>query len=263
MGQENKYYDTEGIIVRKVRLGEAARILTILTPSAGKVSAVAKGVCRSSSKMSGHLELFTHSQIELARGRSIDTVINCQTIQSFHHAKSDLTGSAYATYFCELSDAFSEHNLECRSLFALLGTCLARLNEDLNRAELVRCYFELQCLAESGFRPQSRVCVSCQGTIRDETNYFSLSSGGILCPFCSQYESFSFPVSLTAIKILRVLSEENLETCLRLRIKPEGFSELNLILGRFICYVLERTLRTPAWIAKVRSIGTSQALRTP
>ncbi|MCL2475441.1 MAG: DNA repair protein RecO, partial [Chloroflexi bacterium] len=123
MGTENRYYESEGIIIRKIRLGEAARILTILTPGAGKVSAVAKGVCRSKSKMSGHLELFTHSQIEFARGRNLDTVINCQTINSFYHIKGDLIGIAYATYFCELADGFSEYNMECRQMFNLLAEC--------------------------------------------------------------------------------------------------------------------------------------------
>ena len=254
MSQENKYYETEGIIVRKMRLGEAARILTILTPSAGKVSAVAKGVCRSKSKMSGHLELFTHTQLELVRGRNLDTVINCQTIHSFHLTKNDLIGSAYAIYFCELADCFSEHNLECRSLFDLLKECLTELNDNLCNAELIRNYFEMCCLSESGFRPQSRVCVNCSLKIKEELNYFSLKSGGIMCPQCAQFESFSFPLSVPAIKILRVLSEEKLDVCLRLKINSAQFFELNQILGRFISFILERTLRTPSWIAKTRTL---------
>lgn len=245
--------------MRKVRLGEAARVLTILTPHAGKVAAVAKGVCRSQSKMSGHLELFTHSQLELARGRNLDTVVNCQTINSFHHLKNNLLGMAYATYFCELADAFCERDLECHSLFLLLIQCLKQLEHNINDAELVRSYFEMHCLIESGYCPQSRLCVNCSQKIKEETNYFCLKSGGIMCPACAQFESFSFAVSVPAIKILRLLSEEKLDVCLRLKVKNEQFAELNQILGRFISFILERQLRTPSWIAKTKAVCASSS----
>ncbi|MDD5191431.1 MAG: DNA repair protein RecO, partial [Dehalococcoidales bacterium] len=63
-------YRTSGVIIRKTKLGEADRILTIYTPDLGKMDAVAKGVRRPKSKMAGHLELLTYSQINLARGRN-------------------------------------------------------------------------------------------------------------------------------------------------------------------------------------------------
>jgi len=255
MGAENRYYESEGIIVRKVRLGEAARILTILTPGAGKVSAVAKGVCRSKSKMSGHLELFTHSQIEFARGRNLDTVINCQTIHSFHHLKEDLLGVACATYFCELADSFSEHEMECRRMFNLLVECLSKLNEDSACTDTVRAYFEMQCLIAAGYCPQTRACVKCSGKIKEEPNFFSIDNGGIMCPQCTQFESRSFSISVTAIKVLRMLSEEKLEICIRLKLKPELINELNIILGRHISSILERPLKTPSWIAKAKAVS--------
>jgi len=67
-------YQTEAIIIKKTKLGEADRILTFFTPDLGKIRAVAKGVRRPRSKMSGHLELLTHSLVSLARGRNLDTV---------------------------------------------------------------------------------------------------------------------------------------------------------------------------------------------
>ena len=255
MGAENRYYESEGIVVRKMRLGEAARILTVLTPGAGKVSAVAKGVCRPKSKMSGHLELFTHSQIEFARGHNLDTIINCQTIHSFHKIKEDLMSAAYATYFCELADGFSEHDIECRKLFSLLVECLSQLNEDMAGADTVRTYFEMQCLIAGGYRPQTRTCVKCNEKIKEEMNFFSMDNGGIMCPQCAQFESRSFPISVAAIKVLRVLSEENLKTCLRLKLKPELIGELNAILGKYISFILEKPLKTPSWIAKVKAVS--------
>ncbi len=91
-------YQTEAIVIRKIKLGEADRILTLYTPQLGKIRAVAKGVRRPRSKLAGHLELLTHSLVSLARGRNLDTIIGSQTINSFLLLKSDLELGAYALY---------------------------------------------------------------------------------------------------------------------------------------------------------------------
>ena len=83
-------YQTEAIIIKKTKLGEADRILTLYTPHLGKIQAVAKGVRRPRSKLAGHLELLTHSQVSLARGRNLETITGSQTINSFLPLKSDL-----------------------------------------------------------------------------------------------------------------------------------------------------------------------------
>ena len=76
-------YQTEAIIIRKTKLGEADRILTLYTPDLGKIQGIAKGVRRPKSRLSGHLELLTHSQVTLVRGRgNLDTIIGSQTIDS-------------------------------------------------------------------------------------------------------------------------------------------------------------------------------------
>ncbi|MCL0053004.1 DNA repair protein RecO [Dehalococcoidales bacterium] len=58
-------YQTEAIIIKKTKLGEADRILTLYTPHLGKIQVVAKGVRHPRSKMAGYLELLTHSLVSL------------------------------------------------------------------------------------------------------------------------------------------------------------------------------------------------------
>ena len=69
-----RIYKTEAIVLRQNSLGEADRIVTLYTPSNGKVRAVARGVRRPKSKLSGHLELLNRVKISLARGRNLDIV---------------------------------------------------------------------------------------------------------------------------------------------------------------------------------------------
>ena len=83
-------YQTEAVIIGKMKLGEADRILTLYTPHLGKLKAVAKGVRRPKSKLAGHLEVLTYSQVSLVHGRNLDTIIGSQTINCFLPIKSDL-----------------------------------------------------------------------------------------------------------------------------------------------------------------------------
>src|SRR5512136_3128624 len=95
-------YQTEAVIIKKTKLGEADRVLTLCTPDLGKIQAVAKGVRRPRSKLAGHLELLTHSLVSLARGRNLDTIIGSQTINSFLPLKTDLSLASRALYVTEL-----------------------------------------------------------------------------------------------------------------------------------------------------------------
>ena len=76
-------YQTEAIIIKKTRLGEADSILTHYTPHLGKIQGFAKSLRKAKSKLAGHLELLTHSLVSLARGRNLDTIIGNQTINTF------------------------------------------------------------------------------------------------------------------------------------------------------------------------------------
>ncbi len=89
-------YQTVAVIIKKTKLGEADRILTLYSLDMGKIQGVAKGIRRPRSKLAGHLELLTYSQLTFGRGRNAATIIGSQTIDSFLLLKSDLDLIAYA-----------------------------------------------------------------------------------------------------------------------------------------------------------------------
>ena len=76
-------YRDEAIVLRTHKLGEADRILTLLTRQHGRVRAVAKGVRRTSSKFGSRLEPFTHVDLQLAEGRTLDIVTQAETRSPF------------------------------------------------------------------------------------------------------------------------------------------------------------------------------------
>jgi len=245
-------YQTEAIIIKKIKLGEADRILTLYTPYLGKIKAVAKGVRRPRSKLAGHLELLTHSLVSLARGRNLDTITGSQTINSFLPLKSDLQLTSYALYATELVDQFTAEHIENYPLFQLLLETLHQLCQAGNN-ELALRYFELHLLNQVGYRPQLQQCVSCRRPLEPTTNSFCPGAGGILCPSCCQSQPLTRPVSVNALKMLRLLQSSGYDIVVKLKIDPELSHQLEMVMRDYLRYLLEREVKSAAWLDTLRS----------
>ena len=244
-------YQTEAIIIKKTKLGEADRILTLYTPHLGKIQAVARGVRRPRSKLAGHLELLTHSQVSLARGRNLDTITGSQTINSFLPLKSNLELTSHALYAIELVDQFTADHIENYPLFELLLETMGYLCQAGDN-ELVLRYFELHLLNEVGYRPQLQRCVSCQATLEPTINSFCSTAGGMLCPNCSQSQLLTYPLSVNALKVLRFLQNGDYNTVSKLKINPELSRELEGVMRYYLKYLLEREVKSVAWLDTLR-----------
>jgi len=252
-------YQTEAIIIKKIKLGEADRILSLYTPHLGKIRVVAKGVRRPRSKMAGHLELLTHSLVSLARGRNLDTVIGSQTINSFLPLKSNLQLASQALYAVELVDLFTADNDENYPLFQLLIETMHNLCQG-NNNELTLRYFELHLLNLVGYRPQLGQCVSCHSPLKAITNSFSPSAGGVLCPNCHQNQFYSYSLSVNALKVLRFLQSNDDDTISQLKIGPELCQELDGVMRNYLKYLLEREVKSVAWLDTLREQTRQTAL---
>jgi len=244
-------YQTDAIIIKKTKLGEADRILTLYTPHLGKIQAKAKGVRRPKSKLAGHLELLTYSLVSLARGRNLDVITGSQTINSFLPLKSDLWLTSCALYVTELVNQFTADHIENYPLFQLLLETMEQLCQASNK-ELTLRYFELHLLNEVGYRPQLQQCVSCQLPLEPTTNSFCPSSGGMLCPNCSPSQPLTYPLSVNAQKVLRLLQSSDYNTASRLKIDAELSHELEKALSGYLKYLLEREVKSAAWLDTLR-----------
>ncbi|MDP6142367.1 MAG: DNA repair protein RecO [Dehalococcoidales bacterium] len=247
-------YQTEAVIIKKTKLGEADRILALYTPHLGKIHGVAKGVRRPRSKLSGHLELLTHSQISLIRGRNLDTIIGSQTISSFFELKSDLDLTSYALYTIELVNQFTADHIENKPLFRLLLETMQQLCQGGDNKLLLR-YFELNLLELVGYRPQLMLCVSCRLPLKPVINSFWLSAGGMLCPSCTQSQPLIYPVSINGLKVLRLLQDCDYTTTGRLIMNQELTSELEQLMRSYLRYLLERELKSAAWLDSLKQLG--------
>ncbi len=249
-------YQTEAIVIKKTKLGEADSILTLYTPHLGKIQGFARSLRKPKSKMAGHLEMLTHSQVSFARGKNLDTITGSQTINSFLPLKSNLQLTSYALYAVELVNQFTAEHIENQPLFQLLLETLEQLCQTSNN-ELVLRYFELHLLHEVGYRPQLQHCITCHRPLEPVANYFSASGGGMLCPDCRYSQPLSQPLSVNALKVLRLLQGSDYSAVNRLKINPELSHELEAAMRGYLKYLLEREVKSVAWLDTLRETPTS------
>jgi DNA repair protein RecO (recombination protein O) len=265
-----RVYRTEAVVLRRHDFGEADRVLTLYSPVRGKVRALAKGVRRPRSRLGGHVELFTHCRLLVAQGRSLDIVTQAETVRPFHHIRDDLWKAAYACYAAELVDRFTEERLENQPVFDLLLGIFAALDglgapaaPDVIRetpgaslagiAELAVRQFELRLLFHLGYAPELHRCVQCGTPLDAVENRFSPAGGGVLCPSCAVTHPGALPVSVNAIKALRLFSREPFGLFQRLRVPGDVATEVEGATRAHINYVLERQLRTSEFLDRLRS----------
>ena len=248
-------YKTRAVVLRHVPLGEADRILTLCTHDRGKVRAVARGVRRTKSRLSGHLEPLTHVRVSVAEGRDLDHVSEAETIHSFRALREDLAGVSVAVHLCELVDRFTAEGSPAPDVLDLLLTAMAML-EAGERSPMLVCAFEVKILGYSGFGPEVQRCAQCRSELDPDDHVYSSAAGGILCPSCKvASEDPLLSVSMNAIKVLRYLQRQSIRQAPSLKVSPELAGQVERILTAYVTHVLERDLKSTEFMKLVTTPG--------
>jgi DNA repair protein RecO (recombination protein O) len=247
---------TEAVVLRHRRLGDADRIVTLLTPGRGKVDAVAKGALRPRSKLAGHLEPAMHVDVLLAHGRNLDIVTQAQTIDAFPALHDDLERLSTAIYFTDLTDRFTVDHAEVRAVFELLHASLVRLARG-DGLQLVTRRFELGLLAESGFRPEWSTCISCRRPVQEADAAWSALGGGVICSDCRASHPQAGTIDVTTLKVLRAYQDASYEEAARVRLTPELAGRLERVMHELMESVAERELKSQHFVTEARRAGAA------
>lgn len=250
----SRVYQTQGIIIKKRKFGEADRLLTIFTADYGKVRAIAKGAMRPKSKLGGNVELLTHSQLMLARGRNLDIITQAQVVDNFLPIRDSLELMSCGFYLSELVDTFTEESVEDREMFDLFLSTLKELAEAREGDRILR-YFELRLLSHLGYHPQLLRCANCRKELQPETNYFSPEQGGVLCRECGYPDIGARTISVNALKVLRLWLQCDFDTARRVKLTGELTREIKSLMRENIKYVLEKQLKSIDWMDKLAAEG--------
>lgn len=250
-GRPPRVTKTEGIVLRYRRLGEADRIISLLTPHRGKVDVVARGVLRSRSKLAGHLEPGTRLEVALAAGRNMDIVTQAQGIDSFGGFRDDLDRLSAAMYVLELADRLTVEHADAHALYGHLHNALIRLARGDGHHLVVRTY-ELAVLDATGFRPEFTVCLGCGEPVEASRASWSPLEGGVYCAGCSGRRPGVSPIDGTVLRVLRAYQSQPYEDAGRIRLSDDLAARLEATMHALMHAVVEREIGSARFISATR-----------
>ncbi len=253
MPRPERSYRTPAIILKRFDLGEADRLLTLITPQYGKLEAVAKGARKLTSHKTGHVELFTRADMLLNRGRDLDVVNQCEMTAPFLALRENLVRGAYANYCAELLDRFTTSGEDdgAGRLFKLIDETLDRLCNDDDPRLVVR-YYEIHLLDIVGYRPELTRCVIGGETIEPQDQYFSYAEGGVVCPKDAVRGTGTTAISMRALKVMRHMQRSPYPQVKSLIVPLEMHDDLERVQQGYITFLLERRLQSVDFIRRVR-----------
>jgi DNA repair protein RecO (recombination protein O) len=229
-------YRDHGVVLRTLRLGEADRIVTVLTAGHGKVRGVAKGVRKTLSRFGGRLEPMNHVALQLYEGRELDVITQTDGIEQFRAVREDLDRLAKAHAVLEAADQVAQERQPNLGLYRMvLGALRALAARDMPL--LVPAFF-LKVLAGEGSSPVLDACAGCGAA---ELTAFDLGEGGALCTSCAM--TVTAPrVSRQALAVVRQVLGGDLVGALN---QPAGpaTAEVDRLATRALERHVERRLR--------------------
>ena len=240
-------YRCEAITLSYTPLGEADLLVTMYTREQGKVRAVGKGARRSTSKLVGHLEPLTLVRMSMVHGRNMDIISQAEVVESFAALKEDLTAIAKGQYLTELVEGFGAEASANPDLFQLMIDSL-RAVQDNPASDMPLRAFEFHLLQVSGLMPELYHCVECRQELEPGAHRFSPNVGGTLCLDCHPDDAHLRPLSLRALKVLRLLDRSSIAEACKLAIDDGLAEELKSLLSTTVRYWLGREIRSNSFL---------------
>lgn len=247
-----RVYQVTGIVLGRFELGEADRVLTVLTPDAGKLRVIAKGVRRPTSRLGGSLEPFAELRLQLARGRTFDVVTQVRVLHAWLRLRDRLESAATAWYLGELADRSTEEHAPAEPFYALLRRAFQLLDDGMTPSRVAR-WAEMVLADVLGVRPEVERCVECDRVLEESDTFrWAPALGGVLCPDHPNPPGEWMSLSLNALKVLRAYRRLDIEALAQLRLSAATEAEVEAAMRRYVRHVLEREPRSLAFLDEVR-----------
>ena len=243
-------YRCEAVILSYTTLGEADLLVTMHTRDQGKVRAVAKGARRSTSKLVGHLEPLTVVKMSMAHGRNMDIIAQAEVVEGFATLKENLTAVTKGLYLAELVDGFGAEASPNPALFQLMIDSLRAVEAD-PESDMPLRFFEFHLLQVSGLMPELYHCVECRQELEPGAHRFSPNVGGTLCPDCNPDDAHLRPLSLRALKVLRLFDRCSIAEACKLAIDDGLAEELKSLLSTTVGYWLGKEIRSNSFLERL------------
>lgn len=251
---------TPAILLRRVDFGDFDLILTLLTPTEGKVSVMAKSAKRSVKRFGGALELFSQLNVVFSSGpkRGLPLLQEAALVRPFPNIRSDIQKTAYASYWSEIVHKWVMEGKKEERIYQLLHRVLEELDENVLPDALLSLVFQSRFLSLSGLRPNMEQCMLCgEGIERVKTPYFSFDPhrGGLLCSGCEDGGREQPALSKGTLKLLTWIEGGDFDHVRRIRFSPRALYEAQCFLEAAVPFHLGKMPKSLVFLQKIRPKG--------
>lgn len=211
---------TMGLVIHETSLGEADKLLTVLTPEHGKILVTGKGVSSLKSRHMTSAQLFSYSYFVFKKSRKYFYISDSDMEECFFNIRYDVEKLSLAGYLCDIANDLALENVSDPELLRLmLNTLYALANKKIN-IELLRAAFEFRAACQAGFMPELSECGICGGIIESEDTVFDVMNGHTRCSKC-----------------ISVMKKEGLD--------PDGTAEINVKISSSVLAALRYIANAP------------------
>ena len=236
-------YTTKTIILDSQPFREFDTKVILYSNDKGKLELVARGTKKLLSKIAGHIEPISLSQVMVVRGKKFNYIASSISQNCYFNIKNDLEKLEYAGRAISLFNKLIKENdqTDAESFFILLKEYLNIINNNKSTVinyELFYNIFILKLLVLLGYKPELYSCIICKKSLKLGKNYFNISQGGVVCAKCKK-DNNTLTISENCIKVLRLVIQEDFKRLIKIKIKSQLARELCGIISSFLKYNFE------------------------
>lgn len=251
-------YRTKSIILNYKPFNEDDSNIVVYSENNGKIELVARGVKKIKSKLAGHVEPISLSNIMVVRGKQYDYIGSAVSQNCYYNIKNNLDKIKFVGQAIYIFNKIVKKDERDKKIFKLLVDFLSVLNEKnfLKIGYRLLCiFFILKLIDYLGHTPELYYCLDCEKRLIPNNNFFNFSKGGIVCRNCaSPLESLpanlgrlmrereretELSISDNCIKVLRLIIKNNLIELVKIKINNQLANEIINTINRFLNYHFE------------------------
>ncbi len=242
--------NTNGLVLREVKLRESDKILTVMTPTLGVISVSAGGSMRPTNKLFSASGLFCYAEWTLFEGKTMFRADEAAPIEVFFGLRNSIEAMSLAAYIADLLQILSPTGEEADRLLRLALNSLYLLAQQKKDPRLVKAVFELRSLSESGFMPDLLGCGDC-GRYDGAGFAFSTKDGTLLCGDCARQRGVAPNLDAAALAALRhaVLADD--EKVFAFTLKDDSARQLTAVAEEYALCHLDYPPKTLSFLKTV------------
>lgn len=243
-------YKEEAVVLRAFDLGEADRIISLITAGRGLRRGVAKGVRRTKSKFGARLEPFTRLEAILYEGRNLDTITQVEILDSHAPLREDYNKYVYGEAMLETIEKSLQEEQCIPRIYEALCISLGVLEREVVNPALLLAAFEFKICALIGYHPHLEECLRCGRAVGEKGATIDLVEGGVVCSKCSRPSSDTIKLSRASLALIRDLIGADMATISGWAKDPRLCREVLDASLRFTQNYLERPLKSGQMILR-------------